>query len=301
MKQKSLKRFASLLLSVMVFMVFSMASAMEVNAAGTKTVYVISKSETVSTSTSTIDGETKTEKNTHTGKHYYNKYGLQTKSVYNDRYTRYSRDKKGYITGYDNYDKKGNKIGATVITRKSNGDISKAKSEEYNSDGKTVYSSTTTFKYWSKGVIKKRSQKGDGLNRTSYYDKKGNLTKEVLDNGDVIEYSRTFYKSGKAKGMPKKETASYSGNDSIKKCVTNNTYDFNKKGRISKQLQKSTCTYKDGSTSQSTYTLQYTYDKRGNTTKTIETSKNEGYSSKFVTTTTYKKISVPKKYWHLFF
>ena len=304
MKHYKFKRCISLLLSVMVFVVMTMVSATEVDAASSKTFYVPKTEKTTYVYTSTYDGNTTTSKSSSTTSYFYGKNGLENKYTYDSTYdsgtSKISRNSKGYVTGVKSYDKNGKLKSTTTYTRKSNGDATKMKSYDYSS-GKKKLSFTSTYTYWSKGVIKKSTRKdADGSTTVYNYNKKGYVTSYSADGGKY----KTTYKHTFKNGRLAKEVATNSGsNNDGSVATTTFTYKV-KNGKVIKEVATCTTKYKDGTTDKRVTTSTYTYNSKGKITKSVSETKSESdygsYTSKMTTTTTYKKVSVNKKYWKLF-
>lgn len=302
MKHYKFKRCISLLLSVMVFVVMTMVSATEVDAASSKTFYVPKTEKTTYVYTSTYeDGTTNTDKESWTTSYYYGKNGLENKYTSESGTSKISRNSKGYVTGVKSYDKNGKLQSTTTYTRKSNGDATKMKSYDYSS-GKKKLSFTSTYTYWRKGVIKKSTRKdADGSTTVYNYNKKGNITSYSADGGKY----KTTYKHTFKNGRLAKEVATNSGsNNDGSVATTTFTYKV-KNGKVIKEVATCTTKYKDGTTDKRVTTSTYTYNSKGKITKTVSETKADyayggSYTSKMTTTTTYKKVSVNKKYWKLF-
>lgn len=301
MKHYKFKRCISLLLSVMVFVVMTMVSATEVNAASSKTFYVPKTEKTTYVYTSTYDdGTTYTDKDSWTTSYFYGKNGLENKYTSESGTSKISRNSKGYVTGVKSYDKNGKLKSSTVYTRKSNGDATKMKSYDYSS-GKKKLSFTSTYTYWKKGVTKKSTRKdADGSTTVYTYDKKGYITSFSSDGGKY----KTTYKHTFKNGRLVKEVATNSGSKSDG-AVETTTYTYKtKNGKVIKEVATSITKYKDSTTNKRVSTTTYTYNSKGKLTKSVSETKGESeyssYTSKMTTTITYKKVSVNKKYWKLF-
>ena len=301
MKRNYITRCTSLLMSMIVFVVLTMASATEVSAASSKNFYLPKTEKTTySYSSSYIDGSTNTTNDSWTYSYTYDKSGLQTKSTSADGYSKYTRNSKGYVTVVKTYNKKGQLTNTTEFTRKSNGDASKVKSYDH-SGGKKTLQSTTTYTYWSKGKVKKSTYKPVSGSKSVYtYDKKGNETSYSSNDGKYkINYKLT-YKNGRLV----KQVATYSGAMTGGTVATTDyTYTI-KNGKVTKVVEKYSSKNNEGAVETKVTTTTNTYNKRGDIKKSVSETKQQSsvgtYTSRMTTTFTYKKVSVKKKYWGLY-
>ena len=275
MKNTNVKRIASVLISLVLCMVFTLSMTVQADAVSrTKTYQVVTQEKSVYKENGGAP-----DKNVDSCS--YNKNGLRTETKRGGQMagkTTYKRNGKGYITEVRYYNKKGKLVFREVYKRKSNGNITTA--TYYSVSGKKEQKqSTRTYKYWSRGKIKQISAKGKDYSNVEKFDKKG----------CSISYSNTS-RSGKDK--------------STDKCTSVNKYD--EKGNLVERTEN--WTYVDqGKTSEykEVYTYKYTYNKKGNPSKKVckrvmyNGKVKEGYSTNTITYK-YKNVKVPEKYWSIY-
>jgi len=303
MKNKNLKRFASLMLSLMVLTVFTLAVTLEVNAATeTKTFYVMTKS----TDKIVQDGKT-THKGTTT--YTYDKNGLGKTTVTDYEKTVFKRNKTGYLTSVKRYDPSGKLFKIEKY--------SKNKVKYYDVHGKDkALNATRTDKVYKNGKLKSYIFENVGGDYISnyYFDKKGNPTKSKVV--DPIRITVTKYDKY---GMPISETAKLK--DRSANQVITSKYKYNKNGTAASAKIVSVTDFSGGKDQQGGYTVTatrkttytYKYDKHGNKTRMVLTTKlktvTEGPDSRYETSNStitqtytykYKAVKVKKAFWKFF-
>ena len=319
MKRDYLKRVGAVMLSFMVFVAFSFVVAPEAYAAkskGKKTPVVVQIDETWS-STSSWDGSNSGKSSF---KYTYNKQGLCTSGYDADGKIVYTHNKKGYVTSEKYYNKEGKLQSRNVYKLKKNGDISK--SYFYEGTDKKA-SSVTSYTYYKKGVTKTMTTKEDGYTYKVWFDKKGNIKKEVHSGQtDVYDKSKDEWVDGtytrtitnkntlNKKGNAKKTVSTSVFKDSsgyTDKSVSTTTRSFKyKKGRIVKMVEKVTSKNSEGKveyTETNTEVNNYTkkgYIKSSSRTTTTKYTDGDTYTYKNTSTYKYKSIKVAKKYRHLY-
>lgn len=324
MKRDYLKRGGAILLSVMVFVAFSVVVTPDAYAAKSKGKKYPVTSE-VTNAWSYLNTYSDGEKDGESGKdimvYHYDKNGLCTSVTNGNLKTVYTHNKKGYVTSTKEYD--GNTLSTmTTYKVKKNGDVSSLKFYVAGKGFKTPYQ-TMSYTYWKKGVVKTTVNKlGDDTYKT-WYDKKGNITKEVSSGkttiwdekkGDTVDgtytetatYKNKLDKKGHAikttvtrvnklsNGNTEKSTETITRSykykkNKILKCTTN-TVRKNSEGKVEyKDKTVETNTYnKSGYLTKSTYEDTWSY------------SDGETYSNKSTSTIKYKRVKVAKKYRHLY-
>ena len=320
MKRDYLKRVGAVMLSLAVFVAFSFVVAPEAYAAKSKgKKYPVVVQIDYSWSESEV-GSDEVHSGHSTTKYTYNKQGLQTGAVDENGKTVFTHSKKGFITSEKFYDTNGKLTGRYVYKLKKNGDISKS----YYYEGTSKKASyVTTYTYYKKGVIKTMTTKEDGYTYKVWYDKKGNIKKEVnsgptevydKDKDEWVEGTYTSTTTNKntlnKKGNAKKTISTYVYKDSAgytDKSVSTITRSFKyKKGRIVKMLEKVTAKNSEGKTDYTETTTEVNnYTKKGyikSSSRTSVTKYADGDSSTYKNKSVYKykSIKVAKKYRHLY-
>ncbi len=205
------------------------------------------------------------KKSTRKTTYKYNKQGkTASTTTYEDGKktgkTVYSFNKKGVQTKYKTYNEKDKLVSTTTYKYNKNGTI-KSITTTYKDKSKKTEKDTYSYKYYSKGVLKKRTIKhSSGTSSTYEYYKNGNTKKYTWKgtNNKRVEY---YDKNGN------ETKAVYTSKNSEE--VT--TYTHNKKGLVTKAVEKWTNTYGDTkNTGTRTYTYEYETDKNGNVTSEIQ-------------------------------
>ena len=265
--KKNTKRYLSLLLTLALVLTIPFAFTQEASAASKK-----GKTKYVVTSTTRIS-----EDEIFTYKCNYYKNGLIKEEVFSDSSKNvFSRNKKGYMTAFT----------------------------EYNAKGERGYAESFTYQYNKKGQPAKKTiyivshNENGGTESFTYY-KNGKLKKSVYQSpeGDY-SYTVTFNKKGHVTSTVSK------GQGSL--YVEKYSYKYDKKGNPTKIVSTETWN-ESGNSGSSTKTekYKYKYDKHKNIKQAVITTtgtNDSGKPYKDVTTYKYKykKVKVPKKYLKVF-
>ena len=262
MKTKSMSRFMSAVLAVMVFIAFSVPFTQIASAASKKTFYV----QTKVTNVSTFDGQTSKSKTTFK----YNKNGLKISSkLSNGTKKTYKRNSKGLVKSWKLTNKKG-KVISSGKAKIKNGVVVSEKEYIVKKKKKTL-NKTTSYAYSNGKQIRKEDVYTDGDKIITEYDSNGNIIKETEILKVVTIVSKHNLKTdehGNVTSDVETVTEMYNGQKQTNVITTNNVY---------------------------------TYDKKGNVTKKVSTTTSGGKVT-FSSTSTYKykKVKVPKKFWKFF-
>ena len=267
--KKYVKRYLALILTfALVISVPFAAFTQKASAASKKTKYVVTQETRIAKE----EGENVT---TVYNMQYY-KNGLLKARIYKSgSKTVYIRNKKGYITTVNEYDSKGkleDTWGYTYKYDKKGNAISQT--DYYYDNGVKKIGSTTKFKNYKNGKIKKETYVDGDYSWIVTYNKKGDVTSEV-DKGKTYSYTYKYKYKYDKKGNPVKVVRTYSGKDS------------------------------EGSESSvTTTTYKYKYDKHKNVKKAVITKVYKSSNYTYTDTTTelykYKKVKVPKKFLKFF-
>lgn len=289
MKTKLFNRITAVILSLAVFALFPVAFTQEANAASKKQ-YVCTQSTTVYNYGDGTD--------TYSTSYSYSKNGLLKAAKYNDgESTKYTRDKKGYVTKIERYNSSGALESATVYKNKYNKKkLLKSQQAYFQSDGTSRLSYTATFTYYKNKHVKKEvySYAEGGKDTYTYY-KNGKLKSNVYVSSDGRTTASKYDKKGNCK--------SYTSSNMAEK---HSVMKYDKKGNLIKDVY--TITYvEDGQSTTTKYesATKYTYDKHKNIKKSVTTTKvTHPDGSVSTNTTTYtakwKAVKVPKKFRHFF-
>ena len=305
-----MKRFRSLLsLTLIIAMLLGIVNPVSVSAASNKYYWNYAKSVEYRYN----DGKWKQYS---VSNYKFDKKGRNTKYTYKTKDWSYSykvsyNSKGSSSISYEN----GKKTGKYVCTIDKNGRILKGK--DYNAKGKLI--STETYKYDSKGNTTKitytytdKSKKKEVDTYKNTYKGK-TLVKRVAKYSsggkEVTEYSKKgiIKKSTYTSSSGYKSVSTYDSKGRIKKNTggdeyfkSESTYTYDKKGNITKRVESNTnyiTNYETGEvtpdTTTETYTFKYKFDKNKNTTQRIEYRDGELYSK--TTYSGYKKFKSESK------